>query len=77
MTLGQYRLNTQQYFSVVGYSMIICHCNFISKAQIDTAIEQLKAEGNDVTVPSVMKRLGIRFKCGGCLGSYRRLTEKK
>lgn len=56
--------------------MIICHCNLITKKQIDAAIAELKEKGVEPTPALVIRHLKVRLVCGGCLGSYRKLTGK-
>ena len=55
--------------------MIICHCNLITKTQIDAAIDELRSKNMQITPASVIKHLKVKLICGGCLGSYRKLTN--
>lgn len=50
--------------------MIVCSCNVVSNQEIEAAVEELVAKDPDVvlTPGRIYRAIGVRPKCGTCLG---------
>lgn len=57
--------------------MFVCHCKGITDTQIRQAVQDLHAEspGRVITPSSVLRKLGKRPECGGCLPLFLRTMK--
>lgn len=55
--------------------MIVCQCNAISDSKIESSVAELLAAQPDanLTAGAVVKHLGVRRKCTGCLNNLNRV----
>lgn len=57
--------------------MILCSCNVLSSVDLRTVAERLQESnpGRPVTPLRLFRELGVRPKCGSCLGLLRRTLQ--